>query len=348
MEQMAAAISKELTLRHHELKSRALRSVYFGGGTPSVLPPGEIQRILDDISHYFNFSEDIEITLEGNPDDLTPSFLKELSLTAVNRLSIGTQSFHEADLQLMNRAHTATEAEDAIKRAQDIGFENLSIDLIYGSPVSGFTEWQENVMTTVDLQVPHISSYALTVEPKTAMAAWQKQGKMPKPDENLQHDEFVYLSDTLMNFGFDHYEISNFGKPGYHSRHNTAYWDSSEYLGLGPSGHSYDGARRRSWNVANNARYLKNILENNLPLDTEELTDKESLNETMMIGLRTQNGVGLAKIEKEYPEALLLQLKSGIHKKIAEGHLEIRNNRLLIPRKHWFQADGIASDLFLL
>ena len=223
-EDMVAAIKKEIGLRKNELESKNLKSLYFGGGTPSILKVDELQSIVDEVLKHFSFDPDIEITLEANPDDLDKNFLKDLSKTPFNRLSIGTQSFFDEDLKLMNRAHNSGEAESSIKRAQDFGFENISIDLIYGSPSSNFEIWKQNLDKTIELQVPHVSSYALTIEPKTMLNAWISQGKIAAPKEAEQHEEFFYMTVFLKDNGFDHYEISNFGKPGFHSKHNSAYW----------------------------------------------------------------------------------------------------------------------------
>ena len=210
---MLFAMKKEMLLRNHELENKNLKSLYFGGGTPSILSVDEIQSLIDEVLKYFDFDENIEITLEANPDDLDKGFLKNLAKSEINRLSIGTQSFHEIDLKLMNRAHSASEAESSILRAQDFGFENVSIDLIYGSPTSDFEIWKQNLDKAIELQVPHISSYALTVEPKTALDNWISKGKIEAPKETAQNKDFFYMSDFLKENGFDHYEISNLGNP---------------------------------------------------------------------------------------------------------------------------------------
>ncbi|WP_084403464.1 radical SAM family heme chaperone HemW [Epilithonimonas caeni] len=347
-DEMLLAIKKEIRLRHDELENRSLRSLYFGGGTPSVLSVDEIRSLIDEIQKYFSFEEKIEITLESNPDDLNKNFLKELSNTEINRLSIGTQSFFDEDLKLMNRAHNASEAESSIKRAQDLGLENISIDLIYGSPTSNFGIWKENLNKTIELQVPHVSSYALTVEPKTALEKWIENGKVSSPEEVEQNQEFYYMKDFLKVNGFDHYEISNFGKPGFHSKHNSAYWKSEPYLGIGPSAHSYNGSLERSWNIANNPIYIKNLKQNILPKETEILSEKDRFNEMMMIGLRTIWGVDLGKINQNFSSEIINYLKQEIKPKLESGILEIENNYLKIAEKHWFLADGIASDLFIV
>ena len=347
-DEMLSAIKKEIQLRHNELENKTLKSLYFGGGTPSVLSVDEIKSLIDEIQKYFSFDENIEITLESNPDDLNKNFLKELSQTEINRLSIGTQSFFDEDLKLMNRAHNASEAESSIKRAQDFGLVNISIDLIYGSPTSNFEIWKDNLSKTIELQVPHVSSYALTVEPKTALEKWIENGKVSSPQETEQNQEFYYMKDFLKDNGFDHYEISNFGKPGFHSKHNSAYWKSEPYLGIGPSAHSYNGHLERSWNIANNPIYIKNLNQNILPKEKEILTEKDRFNEMIMIGLRTIWGVDLNRINQNFSSEVIDYLNQEIKSKIESGILEIENNYLKIPEKHWFLADGIASDLFIV
>ena len=347
-DEMLSAIKKEIQLRHNELENKTLKSLYFGGGTPSVLSGDEIKSLIDEIQKYFSFDNNIEITLESNPDDLNKNFLKELSQTEINRLSIGTQSFYDEDLKLMNRAHNASEAESSIKRAQDFGLVNISIDLIYGSPTSNFEIWKDNLSKTIELQVPHVSSYALTVEPKTALEKWIENGKIRSPEETEQNQEFYYMKDFLKDNGFDHYEISNFGKPGFHSKHNSAYWKSEPYLGIGPSAHSYNGSFERSWNIANNPIYIKNLNQNILPKEKEILTEKDRFNEMIMIGLRTIWGVDLNRINQNFSSEVIDYLNQEIKSKIESGILEIENNYLKIPEKHWFLADGIASDLFIV
>ncbi|AZZ58009.1 radical SAM family heme chaperone HemW [Riemerella anatipestifer] len=344
---MLLALKKELSLRQHELENKNLPSLYFGGGTPSILSVDEIQRLIDEVLRYFTFNSDIEITLEANPDDLNQSFLKALSNTPINRLSIGTQSFFEEDLKLMNRAHSASEAESSIKRAQDTGFENISIDLIYGSPTSNHSLWKESLQKSIKLQVPHISSYALTVEPKTALQKWIEQEKINAPKEEEQLIAFQYLAETLKANGFEHYEISNFSKPNYHSRHNTAYWKGLPYLGIGPSAHSYDGQKQRSWNIANNSLYIKSLVENSLPKETEILSEKEQFNELIMIGLRTKWGVEY-NIINQFSEEILKPFQKSLEIKLGSGVLKLEDNQLFIPKEHWFMADGIISDLFVV
>jgi len=347
-EEMIAAIRKEIRLRHNELEGKTISTLYFGGGTPSLLDPDEIKMLVEEVQHYFEFSSDLEMTLEANPDDLNQKFLKGIAEAGVNRLSIGTQSFFEDDLKMMNRAHTASEAESSIKRAQDTGIENISIDLIYGSPTSGMEIWKQNLKTTIELQVPHVSSYALTVEPKTALEHWIEKGKIQVPREKEQNEAFYYMVDFLKDHGFEHYEISNFAKPGFHSKHNSAYWKYKEYLGIGPSAHSYNGREKRSWNKANNTIYTKELEQGILPIERELLSEKDQYNEMLMIGLRTTWGVHLENIERSFSDAIIAKFREDIQPKIQEGILYIENGYLKIPEKHWFFADGIASDLFII
>lgn len=347
-EEMLRAMKTEIQLRKDELQKRSLKSLYFGGGTPSILSVDEINSLIDEVLHHFSFEKDIEITLEANPDDLDKNFLKQLAGTPVNRLSIGTQSFFEEDLKLMNRAHTASEAEGSIKRAQDFGFENLSIDLIYGSPTSNLEIWKENLHKTIALEVPHISSYALTVEPKTALDNWISKGKVKSPKEEEQNREFYYLSDFLKDHGFEHYEVSNFAKPGFYSRHNSSYWKYQEYLGIGPSAHSYNGFDVRSWNVANNQQYIKKLSTKLLAKEEEILSKEDQFNEMIMIGLRTIWGVDLESLKEKFEDRFLKHFQQEIKQKMEEGILIIEKDHLKIPEKHWFMADGIASDLFMV
>ncbi|AZA47155.1 radical SAM family heme chaperone HemW [Chryseobacterium carnipullorum] len=347
-DEMISAMKTEIRLRKNELENKSLQSLYFGGGTPSILSADEITSMIDEVMKYFSFDRDIEVTLEANPDDLDKNFLQQLSKSPVNRLSIGTQSFFNEDLKLMNRAHNASEAEGSIKRAQDFGFENLSIDLIYGSPTSNLEIWKENLNKTIALEVPHISSYALTVEPKTALESWIAKGKVASPLEEEQNKEFYYLSDFLKDNGFDHYEVSNFAKPGFYSRHNSAYWKYKEYLGIGPSAHSYNGFDVRSWNVANNQQYIKKLHTGILAKEEEILSQNDQFNEMIMIGLRTIWGVDIESLKSKFDVRTHEHFQHEIQSKIEEGILVIENNHLKIPEKHWFMADGIASDLFLV
>ena len=257
-DEVIAAILCELEMRKDYLQGAEITSIYLGGGTPSLLGQADIEQIFNQISRLFSLANPIEITLEANPDDLSPQKVKMLRTTPINRFSIGIQSFFEEDLQFMNRAHNAEEAVKCIQEVQRAGFENITIDLIYGAPTTTDQHWVQNLQIALDLRVPHISSYCLTVEEKTALAHFVATGKVSELDENQAERQFTMLVRTLESAGFDHYEISNFALPGRYAQHNTGYWMGMPYLGVGPSAHSFDGLSRQ-WNVANNAAYLKAV-----------------------------------------------------------------------------------------
>lgn len=347
-----------MELRKEELLNETIETIYFGGGTPSLLSIHEIELLLNTISKNYTVIEDPEITLEANPDDLSEEKIIELSKTPINRLSIGIQSFFEEDLQLMNRAHNAQEARKCLFVATRY-FNNITIDLIYGVPNMSNERWRENLQIAFDFGINHISSYALTVEPKTALDSFIKQGKYPDVDEAVAKEHFdILVAETAKN-GFVHYEISNFGKPNYFSKHNTSYWLGKKYIGIGPSAHSFNKTHR-SWNVANNAKYIKTIQEGNLPLEQEELTIKDRFNEYLMTGLRTIWGVSLEKITQEFGEEFGKSLLKNAEKFINQGLLVIENELkkpdsdnnvkkvLKTTSKGKFLADGLASELFII
>lgn len=345
-EAMVEALIREMELRKKELGEEVVETIYFGGGTPSVLTNAEIQKLIDAVYQHYTVSSDPEITLEANPDDLSGNRLLELSQTPVNRLSIGVQSFFEEDLLMMNRAHNAGEALKCLQEAVPY-FDNISVDLIYGIPGMDNAKWQQNVQTALDLGIPHISSYALTVEPKTALKKLIQTGKVAAPNDEVAQEHFILLVDLLESNGFIHYELSNFGKEGYFSKNNSAYWLGKKYLGIGPSAHSYDGISR-SWNKANNALYLKAIAENQLPNEIEILTETDRYNEYIMTGLRTVWGVSLDRIGKEFSTQYLDYLLQESERFIKDGLLSVENNILRTTRSGKFLADGIASDLFMV
>ncbi len=342
-DEMVLALTKELQLRKNEI-SEQVETIYFGGGTPSVLQISEIQFLIDEVYRNYDVAENPEITLEANPDDLSENRIRELSNSPINRLSIGIQSFFEDDLKMMNRAHNSAEAKKSLEIATRY-FDNISIDLIYGIP--GLTDemWRENIQTALDFGVPHISSYALTVEPKTALKKLIQTGKIAEPKDDVASAHFQILVDMLQENGFIHYELSNFGKENYFSKNNSAYWLGKKYLGIGPSAHSYDGISR-SWNIANNSIYLKKISENKLPNEVEILSKQDRYNEYVMTGLRTIWGISLERIENEFGTDFLKYLLEQAEKFLADDLLSIENNTLKTTRKGKFLADGIASDLF--
>ena len=343
---MVLALIKELELRKEEFEDEVVETIYFGGGTPSVLSTAEIDQIIGAVYSNYTVVSDPEITLEANPDDLSKEKIKELGKSPINRLSIGIQSFFEEDLKLMNRAHNAQEAEACIALAQ-VYFDNISIDLIYGIPGMTNERWISNIEKALAFGVPHISSYALTVEPKTALKTFIDKGLIPPVDDELAEAHFHILVQKLSAAGFVNYEISNFGKPGYFSRNNTAYWQGKKYLGIGPSAHSYDGVRR-GWNINNNAKYIKAIALNELPMETEVLSITDRYNEYVMTGLRTIWGISLERIKTEFGQKFYVYLTEQAQKKIEDGLLYIENDRLLVSKKGKFLSDGIAADLFLV
>ena len=327
-------------------RNEVVETIYFGGGTPSVLTTAELRRLIDTVYANYTVSENPEITVEANPDDLSPKKVKELADAPVNRLSIGIQSFFEEDLKLMNRAHDAGEASECIQRAQE-HFDNISIDLIYGIPGMSNERWRRNIEKALSFGIPHISSYALTVEPKTALASFIAKGIIENVDDEVAQEHFHILSETLEAAGYDSYEISNFGKPGYFSRNNTAYWQQKKYIGVGPSAHSYDG-ERRGWNIANNPKYLKAIETGILPMETETLSVTDKYNEYVMTGLRTIWGVSLDKIASEYGKTYREYLMKQSGKYLSEHLLYLDGDILRATKKGRFLADGIASHLFMV
>lgn len=343
--ELVNALCKELVMRKGELKGE-VETIYFGGGTPSLLSSEELQQIFQTIYENYQVSKTAEITLEANPDDLTPSKINELSNSRINRLSIGIQSFFEEDLKLMNRAHNASEALECINAAKKY-FENISIDLIYGIPGMTNERWEKNLEIALNLNVPHLSCYALTIEPKTALKKFIDKGIVPPVDEEVAKQHYEILLTETEKAGLDNYEFSNFGKPGFHSRNNTAYWEGKPYLGIGPSAHGYDG-NSRSWNVSNNTKYIKSIEAVVLPLETEILSQKDKYNEYIMTGLRTKKGVSIEKVENEfgknYSEYLLKQAENHIKNKL----LIFESQILKISKEGKFLSDGIASDLFMI
>ncbi|MDL5512619.1 radical SAM family heme chaperone HemW [Arenibacter sp. M-2] len=345
-EAMISALIKELVLRKEEFKDEVVQTIYFGGGTPSVLDTAEIDLIIGAVYSNYTVVADPEITLEANPDDLSLDKIMELARSPINRLSIGIQSFFGEDLKMMNRAHNAKEAEDCIGLAIKY-FDNISIDLIYGIPGMTNERWISNIEKALDFGVPHISSYALTVEPKTALKTFIEKGLIPPVDDELAEAHFHILVRKLEEEGFVNYEISNFGKPAYFSRNNTAYWQGKKYLGIGPSAHSYDGIRR-GWNISNNAKYIKALALNQLPMEVETLSITDRYNEYIMTGLRTIWGVSLDRIESDFGTEYLSYLVQGADKRIADGLLYMENGNLLVSKKGKFLSDGIAADLFMV
>ncbi|MDD7886817.1 radical SAM family heme chaperone HemW [Flavivirga sp. 57AJ16] len=369
-DELIQALVKELVLRKEELKHQTIETIYFGGGTPSLLTIDELQFLIDTVYENYSVIDHPEITLEANPDDLISNSLspQDSSKTSINktvfesyrtiginRLSIGIQSFFEADLKSMNRAHNSKEAKTCLEFATQY-FDNITIDLIYGIPNMSLEKWNENLEIAFNYGVNHISSYALTVEPKTALDVFIKKGDYPPIDETLALEHFNHLIEKTKAQGFVHYEISNFGKPNYFSKHNTSYWQGKPYMGIGPSAHSFKG-NQRSWNVSSNSKYIRSLQSNELPNTVETLSEKDRYNEYVMTGLRTVWGVSLNKIESDFGEHFIRHLKTSSEKFIENGLLVIssgfdahqnRIETLKATQKGKFLVDGMASGLFML
>ncbi|MDH3697173.1 MAG: radical SAM family heme chaperone HemW [Flavobacteriaceae bacterium] len=345
-QEVVDALIRELSLRKDEFRGVNVESIYFGGGTPSLLTPQQVQLILEHIGKNFQMSGNPEITLEANPDDLDKQKIYDLSTLGINRLSIGVQSFFEADLRLMNRSHNVQQAIECLDLARAL-FDNISIDLIYGIPGRSLRDWKSNIVTIARWELPHISSYALTVEPKTALAHQIKMGTVSNIDEAAAHRQFEYMVQTLVADGFEHYEISNFGKPGYYSKNNTAYWLGKTYMGIGPSAHSYNG-KERSWNIRNNKKYLDAIQESTLPSTVEKLSEVDRYNEKIMTGLRTQWGVDLHTLTEEFGKRYMEYALEQAKPHIKRGVLSLEGQYLKSTAKGKFLIDGIASELFMV
>lgn len=341
------AIAKEAIIRKNELAGETIHTVYFGGGTPSILPVEKLQELMDVLGQNYEISPDAEVTLEANPDDLTFEKLRELKSIGINRLSIGIQSFNDTYLQWMNRAHNAAESLQCVSLAHEVGFKNISIDLIYGLPGLTTADWEAELDRAVALGTDHISAYCLTVESGTALGHQVKKGMEKPVDEDAAASQFDRMINRLEQAGFEQYEVSNFARQGKYSRHNTNYWKGIPYLGLGPSAHGYSGAQR-SWNIANNAAYVKSLASGTPPLTIETLSEEDQFNEWVMTGLRTKWGIQLSTAIKIYNFDIQKFYGSKIDKLILEGHAQIDDDRLTLTKSGRFLADGIASDFFIL
>jgi len=342
---MTAALIRELELQADYLNAATLSSVYFGGGTPSLLDTAELVQIFETIHRLHRIAPDAEITLEANPDDLTAEKLRDLrQYTPVNRLSIGIQSFSEADLRWMNRAHSSAEARASLDLSLAAGFDDLTIDLIYGAPTTSDAQWAENVAIALDLGIPHLSCYCLTVEDGTALGSFVKRGQQPPVEEEKAARQFEYLMQTVEKAGYDHYEISNFAKPGRYARHNSSYWLGEPYLGIGPSAHSYNGVSRQ-WNVANNAQYIRALETGEIPFEIEHLTPTQRYNEYVMTTLRTIWGASPAHIQS-LGGAFLQHFETVLRQMSKEGWLEQTGENWRLTRAGKLLADRIAVDFF--
>jgi oxygen-independent coproporphyrinogen-3 oxidase len=353
-DEMIAALTKEILLTKvfvdegdvlHVGKKEQIETLYFGGGTPSIIDIKDLELLFAALKEKFIFSADIEITLEANPDDISPKKLALWKQAGINRLSVGIQSFIEEELVWMNRAHTAVESLQCIEDIKAAGFTNFSVDLIYGSPLLTNDNWKRNTDKIIEKNIPHISCYALTVEPKTALNKMIIQHKKEPVDTAKQAEQFILLMDWMEQAGYDHYEISNFAVPGMKSKHNSSYWQGKRYHGFGPSAHAYDG-KSRQWNIANNALYIQSLKNNIIPFEKEILTTTQQLNEYIMTSLRTMEGLNLGTIEERFGNKIIRQLQSASEKWKLGGKVLIDDNKIVLTKQGKLFADGIAADLF--
>ncbi len=342
---MISSLVLELKKRAPELQSQAIETIYFGGGTPSLISPKDLQILLSEIYSNYDVSIDPEITLEANPDDMTTSNLRAWKELGINRLSVGIQSFREKDLKWMNRAHSAEESKHCLQLAKDAGFQHFSVDLIYGLPELNEAEWTKQINNVIAYGVQHISAYCLTVEERTVLAKKVKDGEIIPADEDEQSSHYKTLLDVLKKSGYEQYEVSNFCLPGSEARHNTSYWKGVSYMGIGPSAHSFDGASRRS-NVANNKIYIKQLNSGENYFEIERLSNKEKFNESLMTGLRTKWGVNLHSLNKLLP--LTTEFISKLASFKERAWVSEKDDSLHLEGEGWLMADYIASELFMV
>ncbi len=346
--EMIDAMIKELqaNIQHDFLeRQQKIETIYFGGGTPSLLSSEDLKKLLAAAYKKFDVSKAVEITLEANPDDISDIKLAEWKSIGINRFSIGIQSFKQQDLNWMNRVHNSEQALHCIQLVKNAGFQNYSVDLIYGTPTLENDDWKKNVQTIIDLNVPHISCYALTVEPNTTLQKLITVKKKEDVDPEKQASQFLLLIEWLKDAGYEHYEISNFAKPGYRSKHNSSYWQGKSYIGIGPSAHSYNGNSRK-WNVSNNALYIQSLQKNIIPFEQEILSQVQKLNEYIMTSLRTIEGTDLIFIEDNFGQEKCDKLIIASNKYINKYQLQIINHKLILTNEGKLFADGIAADLF--
>lgn len=346
-EALLEALMKEAILQKEYFRGGVISTVYFGGGTPSLLSGEEIKKQLDNLKSIFPVNEDAEITLEANPDDLTREKLESLRMAGVNRLSIGIQSFDDEDLKWMNRAHSAVEAIESVKLSQEAGFDNITIDLIYGTPLLTDEQWKKNLHTAFELNVQHLSCYALTVEPRTALAHSIASRKQAGVEDSKQAKHFGILMEMAAQNNFEHYEISNFARAGYRSKHNSSYWLGEKYLGIGPSAHSFNGALRQ-WNIRNNHEYIRIIRDGKIPAETETLTMQNKFNEYVMVSIRTMWGCDPEKIRKDFGADYAEKFLAIAAKKTTEGLMRRRDQYFVLTDQGKFFADSIASEFFVV
>lgn len=337
------AVCNEILLRKDEL-NEPVRTIYFGGGTPSRLHVQHFRQILDAVHQHFRVNDDAEITLEANPDDLSSEYIRKLRDLSFNRISIGIQSFDDKELRFLSRRHSARQAIEAVKNCQQAGFANISIDLMYGLPRQTLEIWKRNLQQAINLDIQHISAYHLIYEENTGMHRLLSAGKIIPVHEEVSTDMFALLIDTLTEHGFEHYEISNFAKKGAYSRHNTSYWKNEPYLGLGAAAHSFDG-HSRSWNISDLSAYIQSINQGDVCFENEILSTRETYNEFIMTGLRTMWGIDIEQLQLRFGKKMEIYCLQNAQKYLDNGQLKIENRHLKLTRKGIFISDGIMSDL---
>lgn len=344
--ELVQAICKEIEIQKDYLGTKSLESIYFGGGTPSMLSENELNQIFETIYKCFSPLPSAEITFEANPDDLTPQKLQEFKKTPINRLSIGIQTFNENTLSFLNRAHSKEEALNCIKNAQDIGFDKLNLDLIYGIQTMSLQDFEKDVTQLLSLNSQHISAYCLTIEEKTTFGKWLKKGKLENVNDQQAIEHYQLMIDLFTNKGFEQYEISNFAKNENYAKHNTNYWKGKKYLGIGPGAHSFDG-KIRQYNISNNPKYITAISDNIIPFDSETLTQKDFVNEYIMTSLRTKWGTNLNEVGNLLGENFLLKQESLINDFLKKKLIHLENNTLFLTSEGKLLADHISSELFI-
>lgn len=344
-DELIAALVKEIEMQKDYPGGAAIETIYFGGGTPSALPAEDIRRILDAIRQFHSVSQNAEVTLEANPDDITPENVSGWKASGINRLSIGIQAFQDELLHNWNRSHSAAQAIASVSLVREMGIENITADLIYGGPGLSDEDWVSNIQRLIDSGIPHISCYALTVETGTALFHQIQKGKAESPDDDLANRQYTLLQSMMASNGFEQYEVSNFAKPGFESRHNRSYWSGEQYLGIGPSAHSYNGLSRQ-WNVSNNIKYIHALAADEIPFEKEELTDVQRFNEIVMTGLRTSGGIDMERISalgEKFSTYLDQQIK------VFQDRGQVLKNDMgywALKPEYYFFADGMAAELF--
>lgn len=340
------ALVQEINLRKHYLQGQTIRTIYFGGGTPSLLHQDELRKILDALYEHFTIEPDAEVTLEANPDDLKPDNLQLWKAAGINRLSVGVQSFFEEDLIWMNRSHSAEQARESMNLIRDAGFDNYSMDLIFGYPLLDMPKWQKNMAWMIEAGVPHISCYGLTIEPKTVFHHQQMKGQWAGVDQDVQAVQYEMLMKTLTQQGYRHYEISNFALPGREAIHNSQYWKGDWYLGLGPSAHSFNGESRQ-WNVSHNQQYIRGIMKAEQVFDLEYLSERDQINEFILTQLRMDTGIALDWLQERLSEQQWTNWQIKMKRLIEQEQIYLRDHRAILTPTGKLYADGIAADFFL-